>query len=267
MALAQMSFYSNSLCRAVSFMILLPNDVSVEAKNQNEHYMRACKSLYLLHGYNGSNLDWLTNSLINELSAKYNLAVILPSGENSFYLDAKGTGKAFGQYVGEELVHYTRNVFGLSAAREDTFIGGFSMGGFGALRNALKYPDTFGKVFALSSALIIHKIKNMKEGAQDGIADYDYYHSVFGDLTNLETSENNPEHLIRRLLKIGKPIPQIYMSCGAEDFLVEENRIFKSFLDAQGVPVTYIEGTGVHDWYYWNQYLEPSIKWLIGVEV
>ncbi|SDN28614.1 S-formylglutathione hydrolase FrmB [Acetanaerobacterium elongatum] len=254
MALAKVDFFSNSLQRTVNFNILLPDDLTT------------CKALYLLHGYCGSNMDWLINSPVSELSSKYNLAVILPSGENSFYLDAKGTGKAFSQYIGVELVDYTRNVFGLSSSRDDTFIGGLSMGGFGALLNALKYPDTFGKVFALSSALIVHTISNMKEDTPcpHKMADYDYYHSVFGDLSKLESSANNPEYLAEELVKAGKTLPQIYMSCGTEDFLINENRMFKAFLDAHGIPVTYVEGTGVHDWHYWSKALEPSIQWLLN---
>lgn len=254
MALAKVDFFSDALQRVVNFNILLPDDLTT------------CKTLYLLHGYCGNNMDWLMNSRISELSSKYNLAVIMPSGENSFYLDTKGTGKAFSQYIGNELVEYTRKVFGLSSLREDTFIGGLSMGGFGALHCALKYPDTFGKVFALSSALIIHTISNMKEDTPrpNEIADYDYYYSVFGDLAKLEESDNNPEILAKKLLQAKKALPEIYMACGTEDFLINENRMFKSFLDTHGIPVTYIEGAGAHDWHYWSQLLEPSIQWLFS---
>lgn len=267
MAFAQVDFFSQSLCRVASFNIILPNDLPDNWKTGFEqHYQRGMKTLYLLHGYTGSNNDWLLNSMISNLAGKYNIAVVLPSGENSFYVDGKGSGKLFGQYVGSELVEYTRKSFGLSDNREDTFIGGLSMGGFGALRGALKYNRTFGKVFALSSALIIHQIKNMSEGDKDDIADYDYYHATFGDLTKLDGSDANPEHLAKEIIKEKGEFPDIYMACGEEDFLINENRAFKQFLDDNGIRAHYTEGSGVHDWNYWNNHLEPAIKWLLNVE-
>ena len=126
MALAKMDFHSNSLSRIVCFNILLPDGLSNEQKSR-------MKTLYLLHGYCGNHNDWLVYSRISELSTKYNLAVVMPSGENSFYVDGIGEGRYFGQYIGKELVEYTRMVFGLSMKQKDTFIGGLSMGGFGAL--------------------------------------------------------------------------------------------------------------------------------------
>lgn len=263
MALFQGNFYSKQLARSAEFYILLPNDIPYIAEDNN-HFKRTCKSLYLLHGYTGTNKDWLMGSSIQELSSRYNLAVIMPSGENSFYLDQKGTGKAYCQYVGRELVEYVTKTFGLSGKKEDNFIGGLSMGGFGAIHTGLYFPETFGKIIALSSALIIHNIKNRMEEFEDGIADYDYYRSVFGDLNQLEHSSNNPEVLIRNLKSQGKDIPSIYMACGTEDFLIEENRAFHRFLLEENMDVTYIESAGVHDWKFWSQYLEPGIKWSLG---
>lgn len=72
-----------------------------------------------------------------------NLAVVMPAGENAFYIDQPEMGTMHGKFIGEELVDITRRMFPLSRKREDTYIGGLSMGGFGALRNGLKYHDTF----------------------------------------------------------------------------------------------------------------------------
>lgn len=265
MALIKADFFSQSLKRVVPINVLIPNDLPDELKIGNErYYEREPKTLYLLHGYTVCCNEWLLNSMIYELSGKYNLAVVMPSGDNSFYIDGIGAGKLYGEYTGRELVSYTKKLFGLSAKREDTFIAGLSMGGFGALRNALKYNHTFSKVAALSSALIVNNIKNMKEGFADQIADYHYYKSVFRDLTTLDTSDSNPEYLLSELVKNSDEIPEIYMACGTEDFLINENREFKAFLDKHGISVNYVEGEGVHDWVYWNRHLEPAIRWMLN---
>jgi S-formylglutathione hydrolase FrmB len=263
MALFQVDFYSKALAKTTCFHVILPNDVTPVMIIGNENYNRDRKTLYLLHGYSGSSKDWLLGSLVQELAIKYNMAVVMPSGDNSFYLDQKGTGKAYCQYVGKELVEYTRKVFNLSEQKEDTYVGGLSMGGFGAIHTGLYFPDTFGKIVGLSSALIIHNIADIKEDHQDPIADYHYYASTFGALDQLINSVNNPEYLISKLKEEKKVIPSIYMACGMEDFLIEENRAFHTFLVKEGIDVTYIESPGVHNWEFWNGYLEPSLQWLL----
>lgn len=82
MALFSVDFYSKSLFRPVNFKLFVPNDVPPEMKMGNTNYERPTKILALLHGYNGGNLDWALYSNASEISSKYNLAVILPSGEN-----------------------------------------------------------------------------------------------------------------------------------------------------------------------------------------
>lgn len=264
MSLLQVNTYAMALSRITTFHVLLPNDLPPEMKKDNPHYDRPVKTLYLLHGFSANHMDWMLGSQIQELSGKYNLAVVMPSGENSFYLNGKGTGRAYETYTAVELVNYCRNTFGLSDKKEDTFIGGLSMGGFGALHTALKYPETFGKVFALSSALIVNEIKKMKPGSKNVMADYDYYFQTFGELDKLDHSENNPEYVVEERLKKGDTIQPVYMACGTEDFLINENHEFRDFLIGHGVALTYKESTGVHDWKFWNEYLEPAIVWALA---
>lgn len=78
----------------------------------------------------------------------------MPSGENRFYLDDEKSGELYGEFIGKELVEFTRKLFPLSDKREDTFIAGLSMGGYGAIRNGLKYAENFGCVIGLSAALV-----------------------------------------------------------------------------------------------------------------
>ena len=157
-----------------------------------------------------------------------------------------------------------RRTFGLARSPADTYIMGMSMGGFGALHTALAYPETFGKAAALSSALIVHEIASMKPGESNPVANYEYYRECFGDLEHVEESDNNPETLVKKLRAAGKKLPEIYMCCGTEDFLLENNRAFSAFLKAQGVPHIYEEGPGMHDMKFWSAYVEKIIPWMFG---
>ncbi len=264
MATGRMRFYSLSQMGQVNISYVIPNDVPEMMMQGNKHYERPMKTLYLLHGYSGNDTDWEYNGIAEDIAFGYNLAVIMITCGNSFYLDRKATGTKYCTYAGQEVVDYTRKLFGLSDRREDTLIGGLSMGGFGAIHTAFAYPETFGGVVALSSALIIHAIKGLKPGFEDMMANYDYYAEVFGDLDKVEESDANPEVLYRRLKEQGKEIPPVYMAVGTEDFLYENNRIMKKFFEDNGADFIYEEGPGIHDWNFWNKYIGRGVEWVLG---
>lgn len=264
MAMLQIQFFSQCLRREVSFSALVPLDNLPIPGQPTIEEVLPLKALYLLHGYSGNHTDWLHFSRIRELSDKYKIAVFMPSGENNFYLDDEDKGQLYGEFLGKELVDFTRLMFPLSANREDTFIGGLSMGGYGAIRNGLKYAERFGRIIALSSALITYKIAGLAPGYQDDIADYNYYKRVFGDLDRLHGSDKDLEALGKQLKEKGTSFPDIYMACGTEDFLLDVNRRFHDYLNQEGIPHFYKESAGTHDWNFWNEYIGPAMEWAIA---
>ena len=257
------TFYSKTLARPVHYTAVLCND-NAWGTETNPHYKRETKNVYLLHGYSGTDTDWFTNAPLGDLANRFNVNFFMPAGENSFYLDRPETGFKYCQYTGEEFVEYTRKTFGLSDKRENTVIGGLSMGGFGALHTALAYPETFCATLALSSALITYGVKDMTPDMDNPVANYAYYKAMFGEPSEIETSVNNPEVLVKNLVAQKREIPAIYMAVGTEDFLLEPNKRFKAFLDEQNVPVTFFTGPGVHDFVFWRAQLEAGLKWLLG---
>lgn len=260
MALFDIERYSDCLQRIVSFKVFLPNDVS---QDTSKHHSRETKILVLLHGYNGINSDWLLNSPVKRLSEFYNLCIVLPNGENSFYIDGKATGRNYATYVGEELLNYVINTFQLSTKREDHFIGGYSMGGYGALHVGLRFQESFSKIVALSSACIIYELSTMEKGSGNVVANYEYFELMFGELSKLNELDSHLEQLVIRKKSEDKVMPEIYMACGEQDFLIETNRRFQQFLQQQELACDYIEETGDHNFEFWNKHLELSIEWLL----
>ena len=257
----RVEFFSNSLVRPVAFEMYIPNDFRTDIpRPPNPHYDRNCKCVFVLHGYTGWGKGWQS---IQEFAQKYNLALVFPTAENSFYVDSESTTGKYRTFVGSELVDYIRKTFGLCCRKEDTFISGLSMGGFGALHVGLSYPDRFSKIIALSSALIVHQISGMKPGESSRVANYYYYRNCFGDLDTILQSDNNPETLVKKLIDQGKEIPKIYLACGTEDFLLEHNRQFQKFLQEHNVNAEYIESSGGHDMMFWNEYFEKGFEWLL----
>lgn len=257
MAYYRIKFFSNSLKRNTFFEMFLPNDIREDIPHEDTVYSRRqMKTLFLLHGYTGCAENWVPEYL----AEKYNFAIVMPNGENSFWLDGISTGHQFCTFVGIELVNYIRKTFGLAMNADETYIMGMSMGGFGALHTAFYYPERFGKLAALSSALIVHEIAHMKEGGGNPVANYAYYHECFGDLETVEESDNNPETLVKKLKNECKKIPEIYMSCGTEDFLLENNRAFHAFLESSGIEHLYVESSGGHDMAFWSEYAVKFVE-------
>lgn len=260
MAILSCNFISRSLGRTVPFTAVLPTINFMEMMNEGTPIYsdpKPFRTLYLLHGIGNNHMDWIAGTRVAHYAEENKLAVIMPAGENGFYTDNNGADR-YGQYIGEELVKATRALFNLSHKREDTFIGGLSMGGYGALRNGLKYSDTFGGIIALSSAIVTDDAVNSTDDAPVFFGRRSYYESVFGDLAKLAGSDND----LYALAKRNASKTRLYMACGTQDMLIEKNRAFKAFLEENKVPFTYEEGPGGHEWQFWDTYINKGIQWL-----
>ncbi|MBQ1378169.1 MAG: acetylesterase [Lachnospiraceae bacterium] len=260
MALYHINFFSQCLGGQTELYAVIPNDVPAFALENNPQFQRPTKVLVLLHGYSGNAADWVTGSRIREIAQDNNLAVLMPNGRNSFYIDKESTGEKYASYVGSELLSYAAKAFGLDVSPENCIIGGLSMGGFGAIHTGLMF-DSYSKVIGLSSALIVNQLAVMEDNP---MANKAYYENTFGDLSVAAMTDHNPEVLVLKRKKAGRKMPDIYMACGSEDFLFEANNELDAFLTEQGVAHEYHVSPGIHNWTFWNEYLEPAVKWALS---
>lgn len=257
MALIHFNYLSRALFRTVNVDVVLPVDKVLDGSNDYQP-LQPFKTLYLLHGYIGSEGDWLYGTRIQRWATERNLAVVMPAGENAFYFDADRPNSAYGTFVGKELVEMTRRAFPLSHRREDTYIAGLSMGGYGAIRNGIVYADTFSRIAAFSSALHLLNEDPETVSGED---------TLFGDRKKAIESDRNPRWAWMRLLERAKAdpsvkLPEFYISCGLQDGLLESNRSFRDFLLENGGKVTYIEEDGAHEWDFWDRHILNALKWL-----
>ncbi|NLB90384.1 MAG: acetylesterase [Clostridiales bacterium] len=260
MAIIKTEMYSKKLERNIFFNVVLPIEASLE-KGEKE---KLFPTLYLLHGYSGNQNDWLEETTVSQLAEEKGIALVMPAGENKFYVDQRAVDEQYGAFIGEELVEMTRNIFPLSRRREDTLIAGLSMGGYGAMRNGLKYHEVFRGIGAFSSAFIIDSLiedKDIEETTQELKERKRRFSEIFGDFNELKNSDKHYKALIQKLKKEKKQIPELWITCGTEDFLINENRDFYRFLQENHVPVTYIEKPGEHTWPYWQWAIEAFLQW------
>ena len=252
MALIQLNYASAALQRNVPVQVILP--VDKKDPDGKLRKKKKFKTLYLLHGYQGNYMSWVSNTRIQRWAEERDLCVVMPSGDNAFYVDHPATGNNYGEFIGKELVEMTRRMFPLSDKREDTFIGGLSMGGFGAMRNGLKYHNTFGAIISFSGALDLFATW---ENDPQNIT----FRDLFGDYANAVNTDNNPVWLARKLAR-KKNLPDIYIACGTEDFLLSHSRDFRDLLVENGYNITYEEGPGSHEWDFWDTYIKKVLDWL-----
>lgn len=262
MAIITATIQSRTLQRKTTFAAIIPTKTKSfydpqKGSNEEEDPL---KTLYLLHGWDGDHQDWLHNTRIVELADKYRFAVIMPNGENGFFVDNPGANR-YGAFLTDELVEETQRLFPLSHKREDTWIGGLSMGGYGALRNGLQNRERFGKIAAFSSAIL----KRMDETFSNPGPE-EQLKAIIGGNSYRDMPLDMDVHWLAGQAAPTEPRPEIYLTCGTDDFLLEDNRTFHEWLNRLNYPHAYRESSGAHDWDYWNNELEPALKWLTGVE-
>ena len=264
MAIIHSEYYSLTRQGNVSFTAVLPIDLPPYGAVPALYQPGPWPALYLLHGITGSRTDWLRHTDIEALANRYGCAVIMPDGGNLFYLDNAVTGDNCGEMVGKELVMITRGMFQLSSKREDTAIGGLSMGGYGAIRNGLNYAGTFGAILAFSSALLTDDVHSgaIKHTGLPNIPPA-YYQHTFGNVGALKGTDRDPAHLASVCLS-RRLCPQLFLACGSEDFLYQNNVKFHEQLLQLGYAHEWWSTPGIHDFVFWNRAVTAALEWWRG---
>lgn len=249
MSLFQSHFFSTSLGQQVCVNVILPQPAPGTPPPEHGY-----PTLYLLHGLSDDHMQWLRATSIERYVAGTQLAVVMPAVHRSFYQDMR-LGVKYWSYVSEELPALVRHAFPLSARREDNFAAGLSMGGYGAFQLGLRRPENYAAVASLSGALDLRgrfEKGLMPPGEVDAIFDPAIGVPETSDLMKLLASN----------LKNGVDLPRLYAACGTEDFLWEDNVRFRDFAKELGVPLTWEQGPGAHDWGYWDMMIQDVLRWL-----
>lgn len=253
---ARLSLHSTCLSRQVEVNVLIPQNMWEEGKAPAES--REYPTLYLLHGYSDNQTAWQRYTRIEHYANQNNMIVIMPSAERSWYTDTT-YGDAFFTYIAEELPALCRNLFsGVSQSRENTYVAGLSMGGYGALKLGLTYPEHYRGVAAFSAAADVYTLAK-----DEFLAPVGYWESIFGDIEKIPGSKHDILHLATEAKRAGKPLPCVYLWCGTEDSLLPQTRKVGDTLLALGYKVSKSESAGDHSWRYWDEQIAKAIPYLL----
>ncbi|MBE6584566.1 MAG: esterase family protein [Ruminococcaceae bacterium] len=249
MAFIQFHFFSEALGMQSEAYVIIPQrktsgQIGVESQSSNEKY----KCLYLLHGLSDDHTIWMRRTSIERYADKYGICVVMPCAHRSFYSNMD-CGLKYYDYIAHELPSLICEFFNVSSRREDNFVAGLSMGGYGALKIALRDPDKFCAGAGLSAVTDV-KSPYRKE----------FLSSIFGkgnsapdedDLFLLaDNCANNPNR------------PKLFMACGTEDGLYPENVRLRDTLNSLGYDLFYTEEHGNHNWEFWDKHIQGVLEWM-----
>jgi putative tributyrin esterase len=203
--------------------------------------------LYLLHGLSDDDTIWMRHTSIERYAAELGLAVVMPQVHRSFYAD-EVHGMRFWTFLSEELPSVVHRFFRVSQRREDTFVAGLSMGGYGALKWALREPERFAAAAGLPGVLDI---------ARRTSQDPDFFDRVYGGRP-LAGSDDD----LLALLDRATDRPRLFVCCGTEDGLYPDNLTFVAACETKGVEVTTDFGPGGHEWAYWDDRIQDVLAWM-----
>ena len=247
MALLHTHFFSEVLGLQCTMDVLLPQKPS----------RPALPVLWLLHGLSDDHSIWQRRTSIERYADALDLAVIMPNVHRSFYTDMRH-GLPYERFIADELPVIARHLFHLSARREETFVAGLSMGGYGAFKLALKYPGRYAAAASLSGALDM--ASRWDRGERIGEMELVYGGSPAG-------TPNDLMFLARQLAADpAQPRPRLFQCCGTEDFLLDDNRAFRDQALGLGLDLVYREAPGNHTWAFWDTHIQQVLAWLTELQ-
>ena len=222
-----------------------------------EKPLRARKVLYLLHGLSDDGSAWQRYTQIETFANQLGLVVVMPSIGRSFYTDLPN-GQAYFTYLTQELPQYLFDVFGLAPSRQDTLIAGNSMGGYGAFKAALNFPEKYAAAASFSGVLSLEILNLMPEDPRK-----DEFRFIFGDLDQLRGSQHDPMTWLQKAAMDKANLPRLFVACGKQDDLFPINQLFNSVCQNLGIPLDYIEEDGQHDWQFWNKHIQGFLEFAL----
>jgi S-formylglutathione hydrolase FrmB len=248
-------FESQLVGKVLPYNVLLPVDYDLTTAKSKRYPV-----LYLLHGLFGHYNNWIEKSNLYEYTATSEFIIVMPEGNDNWYTDsATVAADKYDSYIMQELIPNVDQRFRTISSREGRAIAGLSMGGYGALKFGIKYPQQFIFVGSMSGAL---GAPTWTEADLKGLA------AIWRTLQPVYGAENSPTRAANDLNKLYRDLaadkiaslPFIYLDCGTEDPLLQINRSFADILVARKIPHEYRELPGGHTWTYWDAQVQEILR-------
>lgn len=249
MAIINFEFASKTLFQTARIEVFIPDNILQRGN------MKDAAVMYLLHGKGDNEKSWGIESNAYKYAKQYGVIMIMPFAANSFYTNM-AYGDRYWGFIAEELPKVLENSLKISSSKEKTFVCGYSMGGYGALKLGLTYPERYSAVGTLSGSL-----RSMKENKSKIVSgERPDLFLVFGDCGEKVKEENDIYYLTSKALKEGKNIPKLYIYCGKNDSLYDVNIRYKNFAIDNHIDLIFKDDDGNHSFEYWDEQLNIFLE-------
>lgn len=254
MALLRCNFFSEALGLSTSMSVILPQHTTTQIGLPGRSSDALPPVLYLLHGLSDDDTSWLRRTSIERYVAPLGLAVVMPQVHRSYYTD-QAYGGRYWTFLSDELPQLVSSFFRVSERREDTFVAGLSMGGYGALKWALREPARFAAAASLSGSLNVAGPRFQRRRAEDPMM----IDRIFGE----QPIAGGPHDLVS-LVQHADPavLPALRLWCGREDLLLADNLTFRDACSAADIALEAVVTPGEHDWDFWDAKIQEVLDWL-----
>jgi S-formylglutathione hydrolase FrmB len=249
-------FESRLIGEPLTYNVVLPPDYDAPQSRAIRYPV-----LYLLHGLAGSSADWVSSKAhLAEDAARHRLIIVTPEGKNSWYTDsAVAPADKYETYFLTELIPDVEKRYRTLSTRDARAVAGLSMGGYGALKFGLKYPERFILAASMSGALRApswdQNDPNLPAWIKPSIA------RVYGPMDSPTRAANDLFKLFTDLTDERIPaLPFFYLDCGTDDFLFDSNRALSELLLRRKIPHEYRQLPGTHNWPYWDSQVQEILK-------
>lgn len=265
MALAVFDFESQYLHMNTKVGVILPNlPHGMDPRTFYGQKEKKYKVLWLLHGTYGDFSDWIRKSKIELYAAKHELIVVMPSALNSNYTNWSSFAQGFymDDFLIKELMPLVRAYFPASQKREDNFIAGLSMGGNGALKYAIDYPECFAAAAVLSSTARDYSEAFFEAERQKGKSRFDNLVRNFGGMENFLNSDVNIRKRIDVLAEQGRlqSLPRLFFAYGDLDHGYAGFLKFLEYAKDRKLLFTYEIIPGYrHEWRFWDLAIQDAL--------
>lgn len=257
------TIFSRSLNMDTNIGVILPQDSrkcrNVEPSKQGISVLDIPRTLILLHGLSDNASVWSSRTSILRYAEEYNIAVIMPEVQRSFYLNMKN-GPNYYDYIVNELPELISKMFKVSVIPNDLSIAGISMGGFGALLLGLSNSERFYGIGAFSAVINLKSLVfNEEFVSRKELTGWEKdSKGIFGEELVIP-KEVDLYHLADCVNRKRKK-PRIIMACGIEDFLHEQNLAFRDHLRKLDFDFRYEEWPGIHEWGFWDKAVQLMLE-------
>ncbi|MBQ1467475.1 MAG: hypothetical protein IIZ27_03255 [Solobacterium sp.] len=265
MATFHVKFASYTLRMATDLNVIIPSSPGwsrfVTPTITHKDFPEKLPCLYLLHGFSGDYSWYISNTRIEEIAQQYKIAVVMPSAYNSAWEDEK-YGIPVSEFLTTELIEFVERMFPVSSNPKDRFIAGFSMGGYGAMLNAIRHPELYDAVASISGTLIAQdRLYNRTNSSPSQTM------AIYGDPAVIDPDTQDIFVMLENAVTRGEPLPRIYACSGTEDTVAypRYQRLLETLEKVNYTDkVTLYESEGIHDGRWNDKVLPMIVEWMLN---